>query len=64
MVDKINAVYLYAKGKKVDNMVGYMISILKNGFNAPIENSPKTKKDFEEREYDYDALERKLLGWE
>lgn len=24
----------------------------------------KPKKDFEEREYDYDALERKLLGWD
>lgn len=60
----IEAVYLYAKGKKVDNLVGYMLAVLKNGFNVPIESVPKKKKDFDEREYDFEALERKLLGWD
>lgn len=63
-IEMIQAVYIYAKTKKVDNMVGYMLAILKNGFNVPIESIPKKKKDFDEREYDFDALERKLLGWD
>ena len=63
-LEKIIRIYYYAKDKQVDNLVGYMIKILKDGFNEPKKNVPKTKKDFEERDYDYDALERKLLGWE
>ena len=57
-------IYYYAKDKQVDNLVGYIIKILKDGFNEPKKNIPKTKKDFIERDYDYDELERKLLGWD
>ena len=32
--------------------------------NRTSSKSKKPKKDFEEREYDYEALERKLLGWD
>lgn len=63
-LEKIIKIYYYAKDKQVDNLVGYMIKILKDGFNEPKKNVPKTKKDFTERDYDYDALERKLLGWD
>lgn len=45
------------------NLVGYMIGIMKNGFNEPQKNVPKKKTDFTEREYDYDKLEMSLLGW-
>ena len=64
-IDKILKVYLYSKDKQVDNLVGYIIGILKHGFKEPQSNVPKkNKKDFEEREYNYDKLERKLLGWD
>lgn len=63
-LEKILKVYNYSKGKEIDNLVGYMLGILKNGFNEPQKNVPKKKKDFTEREYDYDKLERKLLGWD
>lgn len=29
-----------------------------------VPNKKEPKKDFQEREYDYDELERKLLGWD
>lgn len=63
-LEKIIKIYYYAKDKQVDNLVGYMIKILKDGFNEPKKNVPKSKKDFTERDYDYDELERKLLGWD
>lgn len=63
-IEKIKKIYNYSKDKEVDNLVGYMLGILKNGFNEPQKNVPKKKKDFTEREYDYDKLERKLLGWD
>lgn len=63
-LEKIIKVYYYAKDKEVNNLVGYVIGILKNGFSDPKKNVPKSKKDFIERDYDYDELERKLLGWD
>lgn len=33
-------------------------------FKAKGKKNNKTKKDFEERDYDYDKLEKKLLGWD
>jgi len=63
-LEKIIKIYYYAKGKDVNNLVGYVIGILKNGFSEPKKNVPKSKKDFEERDYDYDDLEKKLLGWD
>lgn len=63
-LEKIIKIYYYAKDKEVDNLVGYVIKILKDGFNEPKKNVPKSKKDFTERDYDYDDLERKLLGWD
>lgn len=37
---------------------------IKEKEKKPARSTKKTKKDFEEREYDYDKLERQLLGWE
>ena len=63
-IEKILKVYLYSKDKQVDNLVGYIIGILKRGYSEPKKNVTKTKKkDFDEREYDFEALEKKLLGW-
>ncbi|MBR0576781.1 DnaD domain protein [Proteiniclasticum sp. BAD-10] len=51
--------------------ISYVDGILKNwkanGRNAQkpqYKNGKEVKKDFTEREYDYDTLEKKLLGWE
>lgn len=72
-VDKVLQAFSYANEKGADNLYGYTlwainnISKVKKYFN-PVEGenwSPKTKFDnFEPREYDWDSLENKLLGWE
>lgn len=55
-LSKPNLIYI---GKlKYDSSVKPFKSVL----NA--QKGKGVKKDFEEREYDYDELERKLLGWE
>lgn len=62
----IKKVYSYFKDKKADNFVGLMIRMVKPGeFNEPKENSKKLKfNNYKQRNYDYDELEKKLLGWE
>lgn len=65
-IDLISKVYNYFKNKKVENLVGTMISMVKPGaFQEPISNTPKTHfNDYDQREYDYNELEKKLLGWD
>ncbi|EES49904.1 helix-turn-helix domain-containing protein [Clostridium botulinum] len=72
-VDKIVQAFNYAIKQGADNLYSYTlwainnISKIKNTFK-PIEDKnrkPKTKFDnFTPREYDYDSLEKKLLGWD
>ena len=63
--DLLEEVYNYCKNKRTDNFVGYMISILKNGYNKPKKNNNQIKfNNFKGRDYDYDDLEKKLLGWD
>ncbi len=69
---KIVQAFNYAKGKGAGNLYRYTlwgvtnISKIKNTFKS-VENDlwqPKTKFDnFEPRQYNYDDLERRLLGW-
>ena len=71
-IDKIVKAFNYAKEKKADNLYSYTlwainnISKIKNTFK-PVEDgdwNPKTKfHNFPEREYDWDSLEKGLLGW-
>lgn len=65
-VKLIEEVYEYCKGKRCDNMVGLMVSLVKPGaFNKPKKNDSKLRFDnFKGRDCDYDDLEKKLLGWE
>lgn len=65
-ISHIIKVYNYLKNKPADNFVGLMISQVKPGvFNEPKKNYGKNSfNNFEPREYDYDNLEKKLLGWE
>ncbi|XZL17882.1 helix-turn-helix domain-containing protein [Clostridium perfringens] len=53
--------------KKVNNKVGALISAIKNDWkeSSGIDNSKNSKEaNFTQREYDYDDLEKKLLGWD
>lgn len=71
-VDKIVQAFNYATEKGADNLYNYTlwginnINKIKNSFK-PVEDegwNPKTKFDnFEPRQYDYNLLEKKLLGW-
>lgn len=64
-LELIKQCYEYALNKnKIDNIVGYIRTLVK-GFNEPkgnIRNS--TFNNFEQRIYDFDKLEKGLLGWE
>jgi plasmid replication initiation protein len=62
-IDLIEQCYSYSLTKDVPNIVGYMRTLVK-GFNKPQSNS-KTGgfNDYEQRKYDFDDLEKKLLGW-
>ncbi|MDM0661771.1 helix-turn-helix domain-containing protein [Clostridium perfringens] len=53
--------------KKVNNKVGALISAIKNDWkeSSGIDNSKNPKEaNFTQREYDYDDLEKGLLGWD
>lgn len=62
----IAEVYNHFKNKAADNFIGLMIAQVKPGaFNKPKKNNNTTSfNNFEARKYDYDSLEKKLLGWE
>ncbi|MGF0110888.1 replication initiation protein, partial [Clostridium sp. SGI.024] len=62
----IAKIYNYFKNKNADNFVALMIKMVKPGeFIEPKKNTTKTKfNNFNGRDYDYDKLEKKLLGWD
>lgn len=59
---KVIDAFLYAEDKKPDNIFGYTKWCAKNGKKNEEYNKLKFN-NFEAREYDYDSLEWKLLGW-
>ncbi|WP_283697454.1 replication initiation protein [Clostridium perfringens] len=65
-IEKVKKVYEYSKTQKIDNLVGFMIKMVKdNNFQEPIKQYKDNKiHNFTEREdYDYENLEKGLLGW-
>ncbi|MBN1042192.1 helix-turn-helix domain-containing protein [Clostridium botulinum] len=68
-IDKIISAFNYAASKGAKNIYAYTITALKGNY-AKIKTTKEeiVKKlkfnNFEAREYDYDDLEKKLLGWE
>ena len=64
-IDLIKQCYKYLLTKdKVDNVVGYTRTLVR-GFNEPQVNiKTDSFNDFPQRNYDFDALEKGLLGWE
>ena len=67
-METIKKVYNYFKDKDADNFVGLMIKMVKpDEFNEPKKNTGSSKlkfNNYKQREYDYDELEKKLLGWD
>ncbi len=66
---KIVEVYNHFKNKKLDNIVGTMISMVRPGeFQAPKQNNPKSSEgqfnNYDQRTYDFEDLEKRLLGWD
>ena len=66
-VEKIKRVYEYSKNQNIENLVGFMIKMVKDdNFQEPIRGVRVNKKihNFTERNnYDYKKLEEELLGW-
>jgi plasmid replication initiation protein len=62
----IKKVFGYSQTKTINNLVGFMLHMVKDDtFNEPKKLEKKSKfNDFDQRNYDFDDLERKLLGWE
>ena len=65
-INHIAKVYNYCKNRKTDGFVGYVIHMVSPGvFNEPKKSFKKTSfNNFTPRDYDYEELERKLLGWD
>ncbi len=59
-------VYEHFKNKSAENFIGLMVAQVKPGvFNKPKQSNNTTSfNNFEARQYNYDELEKKLLGWE
>lgn len=63
-IDLIKQCYAYLLTKDIDNVVGYARKLVR-GFNEPQENTkPSTFNDYEQRVYNFEELEKKLLGWD
>ncbi|NFH90909.1 helix-turn-helix domain-containing protein [Clostridium botulinum] len=68
-IDKVISAFNYATSKGAKNIYSYTIAALKGNYakiKTTKENFVKKLKfnNFEPRSYDYDSLEKKLLGWE
>lgn len=66
--EKILEIYEYSKSRRVFNLYGFIKKAITEGWNIKsISNdciNPFSFNNFEARQYDYDELERKLLGWD
>ncbi len=65
---RVKSAIKYAESKKATNIFSYARETIKNNWDIKINESEnmniKGFNNFEARNYDYDTLERKLLGWE
>ena len=50
--------------KNVKNKVGSLITAIRDDWKPNKDTNISSFNNFEPREYDYDSLERKLLGWD
>lgn len=65
-IQYIKKVYEYSKTQNIDNLIGFMKKMVVPGvLQENIRASKKgTFNNYEQRTYDFDKLERQLLGWE
>jgi len=50
---------------KIDNIVGWMIKAIKENYTIPKDKAKVGSfNDYEQRDYDFNELERQLLGWD
>ncbi|WP_027206268.1 replication initiation protein [Butyrivibrio fibrisolvens] len=60
-ISKIKDAYeLAGKQSEIENLVGWMISAIKNGYTATPKRKNNTYSDFEQNTYDYELLEDEL----
>lgn len=62
------AIAVHLSGNTINKIYNYLLAILTDMHqvkvtNVTIESKKSTFNDYEQREYDFDDLERKLLGW-
>jgi len=63
-IEKVKEKYvIISQLNKVNNLVGAMIKALQENWITTGKTKVSTFNDFEQREYDYEELEKKLLGW-
>ncbi|MBW9159462.1 hypothetical protein [Clostridium tagluense] len=49
----------------INNIVGWVIDAIKRDYQPPKGNIKRGSfNDYEQRSYDFDELEKKLLGWD
>ncbi len=65
-INIIKEKYRYSQSAgKIGNLVGWLIDAIKKDYQPPIGKVKVDKfNDYEQRSYDFDKLEKKLLGWE
>ncbi|HBJ1647838.1 TPA: helix-turn-helix domain-containing protein [Clostridium botulinum] len=68
-IDKVISAFNYATSKGAKNLYSYTIAALKGNYTKIKTTKEEVVKklkfnNFEPRSYDYDSLEKKLLGWE
>ncbi|AQM58581.1 replication initiation protein [Clostridium baratii] len=67
-IELISEVAEYSRTQNVGDLMRYLKKMVKPGvFKRPLKNNKKVQlrfNDFKQREYDYDELEKKLLGWD
>lgn len=67
-IELISEVAEYSRTQNISDLMRYLKKMVKPGvFKRPLKNNKKVHlrfNNFKQREYDYDELEKKLLGWD
>lgn len=59
-----NKYQLAKKRKKIENLVGWLVKAIEEDYTEPVEVKKKSKfNNMPERDYDYEDLEKELLGY-
>ena len=62
-MDRVKEIYAMANNENIDNLVGWMVKGLKDGYSKPVTKKKKNDfNDFDQRVYDYAELERDAVN--